>query len=293
MELRHLRYFQVVAEEGHVGRAARRLRISQPPLSRQIQALEAELGLRLFDRNRRGVALTAAGAAFQLRCRAVFDAIDQAVASARRATEGELGRLAIGYVSSLAYVGLAEVLRAFRAGSPQVDVIVREGPPQEQIDALVDGRLDVGFVRGPVAEAGLVAEIARREALVIALPAGHRLARRRRVDLRELAAEPFVVFPRARSPGFFDELMGLCRSAGFTPRIVQEAPLIDLISLVSAGFGVAMVPESLRRVGPPGLIVRPIAGAPRADLLMVRRADERNPVRDRFLEVARKGLRTI
>src|SRR4051812_3999079 len=127
MELRHLRYFQVVAEEGHVGRAARRLRISQPPLSRQIQALEAELGLRLFDRNRRGVALTAAGAAFQLRCRAVFDAIDQAVAAARRATEGELGRLAIGYVSSLAYVGLAEVLRAFRAGSPQVDVVVREG----------------------------------------------------------------------------------------------------------------------------------------------------------------------
>src|SRR5262245_55773998 len=157
MDLRHLRYFSVVAEERHFGRAAKRLHITQPPLTRQIQALEAELGLRLFERSRRGVALTPAGTALLERGRAVFDAVDQAVEAARRASVGETGRVAIGYVSSLAYVGLGGLLRAFRASAPHVDVIVREAPPQEQIEALVDGRLDVGFVRGPVVEPSLVA----------------------------------------------------------------------------------------------------------------------------------------
>jgi DNA-binding transcriptional LysR family regulator len=293
MELRHLRYFQVVAEELHVGRAAQRLHMAQPPLSRQIQALEAELGLRLFDRTRRGVALTPAGAAFHERCRAVFSSIDQAAAAARRAAVGEIGRIAIGYVSSLAYVGLGEVLRAFRAASPHVDVVVREGPPQEQLDAIVDGRLDVGFLRGPVAEPGLVAEVARREVLAAALPPRHRLARRARLELHELAGEPFIFFPRARSPSFYDQVMSLCRAAGFTPRVVQEAPLMDVVSLVSAGYGVALVPQSFRRVGRGGMSVRPVVGAPRADLMLVRRADDQTPALLRFLDVARKQLRAI
>ena len=293
MELRHLRYFQVVAEELHVGRAAQRLHMAQPPLSRQIQALEAELGMRLFDRTRRGVALTPAGAAFQEQCRAVFASVEHAVIAARRAAVGEIGRIVVGYVSSLAYVGLTEVLGAFRAAAPHVDVIVREGPPQEQIDAIADGRLDVGFVRGPIAEAGLVAEVARREALAAALPPRHRLARRARIELHELAGEPFVAFPRARSPGFFDQMMSLCRAAGFTPRIVQEAPLMDVVALVGAGFGVALVPQSFRRVGRSNLAVRPLVGAPRADLMMVRRADDQTPALQRFLDIARKQLRTI
>ncbi len=293
MELRHLRYFQAVAEELHVGRAAQRLHMAQPPLSRQIQALEAELGLTLFERTRRGVTLTAAGAAYQERVRDVFAAVDRAAAEARRAAVGDLGRIAIGYVSSLAYVGLAELLRAFHATSPHVEVTVREGPPQEQLDALIEGRLDVGFVRGPVVEGGLIAEIARREPLVVALPSRHPLSRRSRLELRELAGEPMLAFARARSPAFFDHVMGLCRAAGFTPRIVQEAPLIDLVSLVSAGFGVALVPQSLRRVVRSGMVVRPLVGAPRADLMMVRRADDQTPALQRFLEVVRKELRAI
>jgi DNA-binding transcriptional LysR family regulator len=291
MELRHLRYFTIVAEEKHFGRAARRLQMAQPPLSRQIQALEAELGFRLFDRSRRGVALTPAGAALLARGRGVFDALDQAVEAARRAHKGEIGRVAIGYVSSLAYVGLSELLRAFRVAEPDIDVVVREGPPQEQIEALVEGRLDVGFVRGPVHHSALIAESVRREELVAVVPAGHRLARRRRVELAALASEPFVVFPRGRSPGFFDTLMGLFRGAGFTPRIVQEAPLIDLMSLVAAGFGVAVVPASLERVAHAGLAFRSLAGAPRADLLMVRRTGDQSPALARFVEVARKRLR--
>ena len=293
MELRHLRYFQAVAEELHVGRAAQRLHMAQPPLSRQIHALEAELGLTLFERTRRGVTLTPAGAAYAERVKDVFAAVDRAAAAARRAAVGELGRIAIGYVSSLAYVGLSELLRAFRDAWPHVEVIVREGPPQEQLDALTEGRLDVGFVRGPVIEGGLIAEIARREPLVVALPPRHRLARKPRVELRELAGEPMLTFARARSPGFFDHVMGLCRAAGFTPKIVQEAPLIDLVSLVSAGFGVALVPQSLRRVAGSRLVVRPLVGAPRADLMMVRRADDQTPALQRFLDVARKELRTI
>ena len=290
MELRHLRYFTVVAEELHFGRAAQRLRMAQPPLSRQIQALEAELGLRLFERSRRGVVLTAAGAALLDGGRGVFDAVERAVASARRAHAGQIGRVAIGYVSSLAYVGLGELLRAFRARTPSVDVVVREAPPQEQIEGLLEGRLDVGFLRGPVADPELVAESVRRETLAVVVPAGHRLARRRRVELSELAREPFVGFPRARSPGFFDQIMSLCRAAGFTPRIVQEAPMIDLMSLVIAGFGVSIVPESLHRVGRAGLAFRPLVGAPRADLVMVTRSGEPSPALARFLELARKRL---
>jgi DNA-binding transcriptional LysR family regulator len=291
MELRHLRYFTVVAEERHFGRAAKRLQIAQPPLSRQIHALEAELGLRLFDRTRRGVVLTAPGTALLARSRAVFEALDLAVTAAHRAQAGELGRVVIGYVASLAYVGLADVLRAFRAGQPEVELVVRELSPQEQLAALKDGRIDVGFVRGPVTDAGLTTAVARREPLVVALPNGHRLARRARIEVAQLAAEPFVIAPRARGPAYFDLLMGLCRAAGFAPRIVQEAPQLDLVSLVAAGFGVAIVPESLRKMGRPGLVLRPLVGAPHTELLIVWRTTDSSPALARFLELARRALK--
>src|SRR5262245_32624600 len=147
MELRHLRYFIAVAEEGHFGRAARRLRIAQPPLSRQLQALEEELGFALIDRRRR--ALTPAGEAFLPSAREVFDALDRAVTSARRAARGESGRIRVGFPSSIAISGLTELLRAFRIRSPGVEVVLREMPPQPQIDALKTGGIDVGFLRAP------------------------------------------------------------------------------------------------------------------------------------------------
>lgn len=288
MELRHLRYFVAVAEEGHFGRAARRLRIAQPPLSRQIHALEDELGFALFDRSRRRIEVTPAGQVFLARVRRVFEMLDATVIEARRASKGELGRVAVGYPSSVAYSGLTELLRAFRARSPGVDLVLREMPPQDQIVALKDGRLDVAFVRAPLEEPGLASEPVRTEPLVVALPEDHPLASRRRIALPELAREPFVSFPRARGPSFFDLLMRLCHDAGFTPNIVQEAPQLDIVMLVAAGYGVAIVPRSAGNVRRDGLVYKPLEGAPESTLLVAWRPDDRSPVVRDFLDVVRR-----
>src|SRR5882724_944216 len=292
MELRHLRYFVAVAEERHFGRAAKRLHIAQPPLSRQIKGLETELGFTLFDRSRRRVELTSAGGTLLTHARRVFDAVDLATREAKRASLGETGRIVVGYLSSLAYSGLTELLRAFRTRYPSVEVELRELPPAEQIDALKDGRIDVGFVRGPVDDAALTTERVRKEPLVVALPADHPLATRGRIALELLTNEPFVSFPRNRGPAFFDHLMSLCRKAGFTPRIVQEAPQLDLLSLVAAGFGVAILPSSIRELRRDGLAFREIAGSPSTEVLVAWRTSGMTPVLQGFLElVKRSGLR--
>jgi len=288
MELRHLRYFVTVAEEKHFRRAAARLRIAQPALSRQVQALETELGFALLERTRRGVELTPAGTVFLDHAHRVFEALDLAVHEAKRASDGESGRISVGYLSSLAYTGLTELLRAYRARFPAVEVVLRQLPPAKQVEALRDGRIDVGFVRGPLDEPQLASECLRREPLVVALPEGHPLARRARVPLRLLAQEPFVVFPRHRGPAFFDLLMALCRGAGFTPHIVQEAPHQDIVSLVVAGFGVAIVPESVREMKRDGVVLRPLEEPKFTELLVAWNARNDSRVLREFLEVVRK-----
>jgi len=287
MELRHLRYFVTVAEELHFGRAAARLHMAQPPLSRQIQLLEGELGFALFERSRRRVELTPAGSALLHGARHVFDTLDAAIHDARNASEGESGRLVVGYPSSLTYSGLTELLRAFRNRFPAVAIALRELPPGEQIDALKTGNLDVGFVRSSLDDPSLVSERVRSEALMVVLPDDHSLCSRRVIPLSALAHEPFVMFPRARGPAYFDQLMGLCRAAGFTPHIVQEAPQLDIISMVAAGFGISIMPSSMRNFRRPGLAFRPIAGAPQVELLIVWRQQNLSPALHKFLDLVR------
>jgi DNA-binding transcriptional LysR family regulator len=293
VELRHLRYFLAVSEERHFGRAAQRLRIAQPPLSRQIQALETELGFSLFDRSRRRVELTPAGATLDAHARRVFEVLDLGLNEARRTAAGQVGRIAVGYVSSVALSGLPELLLAFRSRSPGVEVVLRELSPHEQVDALRAQRIDVGFLRGPVEDEKLASRRVRREPIVAALPAGHRHDARSRLDLALLAQEPFVSFPRQRCPVFYDALQRLCHDAGFSPRIVQEAPHLDIVSLVAAGFGVALVPGSLRHTGRPGVVFRSILGAPETELRVAWRPDDTSPVLRDFLDVLRVvGVRT-
>ena len=292
MELRHLRYFVAVAEERHFGRAAERLKIAQPPLSRQIQVLEKELGVTLFDRSRRKVDLTAAGVTLLEHARRVFETVELAARETQRAGRGERGRIAIGYPSSLAYSGLAEVLRAFRSKYPAVAISLSGLAPQAQIDALKDGRLDVGFVRAPLDEPGLASLPVRREPLVVALPADHPIASRTRIPLALLAEEPFVLFPRSRGPAFFDQLMRLCHGAGFTPRIVQEAQQLDIVSLVAAGFGVSILPSSVRHTQRAGVAYRSIVGNPMTDLRIAWRKDNEATVVRALVEVVRSvGIR--
>lgn len=288
MDLRHLRYFVAVAEERHFGRAAKRLRIAQPPLSRQIHDLEAELGFALFDRSRRRVDLTPAGTVLLTHTRRVFAALELGVHEARRASKGELGRIVVGYLSSLAYSGLTALLRGFRERYPTIEIALRELPPQEQIDALKSGSIDVGFVRAPVEDAALESECVRREALMAALPTDHPMASKKRIALHSLMNEPFVFFPRARAAAFFDHLMALCREAGFTPRIVQEAPQLDVVSLVAAGFGVSILPSSLRNVLREGIVLLPIVGSPQTQLRVTWRAENPSPAVREFVDVVRR-----
>jgi DNA-binding transcriptional LysR family regulator len=293
MELRHLRYFVTVADELHFGRAAARLGIAQPPLSRQIQKLEAELGFPLFDRSRRRVELSSAGEVLLAHARNVLESVETAVREARRTHAGERGRVAVGYPSSLAYTGLVGLLRAFRAEFPDVELTVRELSLAGQIEAIKSGQLDAGFVRGPLSDKALAAECVRREPLVVALPADHPLASSRALRLETLAAEPFVFFPRLRAPAFFDLLIALCEKAGFTPRILQEAPQVDVLSLVAAGFGISIMPASVREIPRVDVVFRPLAGAPTTELLLVWRAGDTSPTRQAFVTVVRRvGVRS-
>ncbi len=292
MELRHLRYFLAVAEELHFGRAAERLGIAQPPLSRQIQNLESELGFKLFDRSRRRVELSAAGAVLVGRARDVLERLDEAVREARRTSAGQRGRVSVGYPSSLAYTALSGLPRAFRREFPAVELVVRELPLAEQLEGLKNGQLDVGFVRGPLVDRELAYECVRREPLMLAVPADHPLAGRKRLTLASVAREPFVFFPRARAPAFFDLLLGLCQKAGFTPQIRHEAPQADVLSLVAAGFGISIMPASVREIRRADVVFRPFAGAPLTELLLAWRAGESAPSRQAFIDVVRHvGLR--
>lgn len=288
MELRHLRYFTAVAEERHFGQAAERLGIAQPPLSKQLQDLERELGYPLFDRSHRPIALTAAGETLLEHARGILEAVEVGVREARRAGAGHSGTISIGYPPSLAYSGLTQVLRAFREGSPDVAIQLLELAPAEQITALKGGDLDVGFVRTPLHEPQLSSETVRREKLVLALPFDHRLAVRERVALAAVAREPFVFFPRSRGPGFFDFVMGFCRDSGFTPQIVQVAPQMDVLALVGAGFGVSILPESVRELRRVDIVLRPITGSPITELRLVWRSGDTSPAVARFIETVRR-----
>lgn len=292
MELRHLRYFVTVADELHFGRAAARLGIAQPPLSRQIQQLEAELGFPLFDRSRRRVELSSAGEVMLAHARKVLESVETAVREARRTHAGERGRVAVGYPSSLAYTGLVGLLRAFRAEYPDVELTVRELSLAGQIEAIKSGQLDAGFVRGPLEDKALLAECVRREPLVAVLPADHPLAGVPALRLEALAAEPFVFFSRARAPAFFDLLVTQCQKAGFTPHIRQEAPQVDVLSLVAAGFGISIMPASVREIRRADVVFRSLADAPTTELLLVWRAGDSSPARQSFVEVVRRvGVR--
>src|SRR5829696_8369374 len=231
MELRHLRYFVVVAEELHFGRAAERLHIAQPPLSRQIRDLERELGTPLFERVPRGVELTAAGRAFLPEARLTLAQAERAQRTAQRAARGESGRLRVGFVEAATYSGiLPEVLGFFRMHLPNIGLSLFEMDALQQAEALHDGRIDLGILHSAPADAErwLRAEPVYADPLVAAVPDTHRVApnaspRRRRIALDELAADPFVLFPRPTAPVLYDDVIARCRAAGFSPRVAQEA----------------------------------------------------------------------
>lgn len=289
LELRHLRYFCQVADELHFGRAASRLSVSQPALSVQIRQLEEMVGARLFDRHTRQVTLTDAGRVFDEGARRVLRDVEAALAAARQAHRGEAGVLRLGFGPTLMLSRLAHLIRSYRQRYPGVRVDLHELATSEQVDALAAGDLDVGFVRGVEADPRLHVELFAREPLVIALNRDHRAARRPRVRLAELAEDPWVLFPRAIAPAFHDQVIALCRAAGFTPNVAQESREVHTtVGLVGAGIGVTIVPETVRRMTATDVVFKPV---PRASirLSIVRPSGPTRPVVDTFLTLARKS----
>jgi LysR family transcriptional regulator, benzoate and cis,cis-muconate-responsive activator of ben and cat genes len=292
MELRHLRYFLAVADELHFGRAAARLHIAQPPLSRQIQQLEEELGFALFTRTARRVRLTDAGRAFHAEARSIVARVGEATEAARRVARGEAGALAVGFVASATYALLPRLYRRFRERHPGVALTLAELSTAEQVEALRAGHIQVGLARPPVGDDTLAVEPLDEEPLVVALPARHRLAAERDVPLRALAAEPFVLFPRRPRPGWIDFVLGACAAAGFRPIVAQEVlELSTTVTLVAAGIGVTLVPASAQALRLAGVTYRPLrAPSPRTRLVALSRADEPRAAVRHFLDTAREVL---
>jgi len=254
IELRRLRGFVAVAEELHFGRAARRLNMSQPPLSMQIRALEREIGTTLLARTRRRVELTEAGRTLLEAARRLLADAEAAVEHTRRAARGEVGRLRIAFVTTADYSLLPPLVRRFRLRHPGVALVLRELTGDRQLDLLAAGELDLGLMIGPAEVRGLASRTVLRERLVAALPARHQLARSRRVSARALGAEGLVLFPRPLAPGLHDQVIGVCRRAGFVPRIVQEAVQMQtILGLVAAGLGFALVPACMALLRRPGV----------------------------------------
>ncbi|MFT4047669.1 MAG: LysR family transcriptional regulator [Solimonas sp.] len=288
MDIRQLRYFVVVAEEKNFSRAAGRLHVSQPPLSTQVKALEEELGVHLFRRSNRGVALTAAGQVFYDEVRLVLRRLEQACLKAQSAGRGDVGLLAIGFVSIVDYGVLPPALKRFRAQFPGVEVELHEFTTDAQIKEIRAGRLDLGIGIGPVDEPDLAFEAIWHEKLVLAAPAGHPLARGDGpVPLAAFASERFIITPRDVASGLHDLIVETCRAHGFAPRITQRARQMQtIISLVASGMGFAIVPESVRHLKRGGVQYRSLRGVgARIELGILRPRNDANPPAERFVAV--------
>jgi DNA-binding transcriptional LysR family regulator len=287
MQLRPFRYFLAVAEELHFGRAARRLGMAQPPLSRQIRALEGELGVILFRRTRRDVQLTDAGMVFLAEARVAVEGVDRAVARAQQAAR--LDHLKVGYTSTVPHtLVFSTVIREYRRLRPQIRLGLQEMSTPRQFEALADGKIDVAFVRSPIPDHPKSIALAplMRERVFAILRDGHPSAAAETVAPEALANEPLVL----TLPGSWlrEYVTAMCRDAGSEPLVIQEAEQIaDVIPLVAAGLGVSFVPESASNLAAPGLVFRPLSptGNPAEIALAYRRAETSTPVQQ-FIALA-------
>jgi DNA-binding transcriptional LysR family regulator len=253
MDLRHLRYFLVTAEEGHITRAAQRLKMEQPPLSRQIKALERELDVQLFRRKPRGVDLTDAGRALADSAREILARVDRSIETTQRTARGEEGQVRLGAAPTAPFHAFVpRAIRAFREAFPRVTLTLEESLSHDLFARLRNEQIDVAFYRSPPSDpAGLVVTPLLDEPMVMAIPKAHPLAKGSRagIPLAKFADETFIVYGRRLGPGLYDATIAACHTAGFSPKLGQEAPrIVSTLNLVAVGLGVAMVPESLQHM---------------------------------------------
>jgi DNA-binding transcriptional LysR family regulator len=259
-------------------------------LSQQIRHLEQELGVELFQRKtKRQVQLTEAGRVFLAESYLALAQIENAIRAAQRAARGETGQLVVGFVSSATYHALPWLLRNFRERFPQVEIVLRELNTQKQVQALNEQRISVGFVHPPIDDDGLTLECIQQESLVVALAETHPLATQLQISIQDLADEPFVLFPRHLGAGLYDRIVSFCQQANFSPKVTQEANQMQtIISLISAGMGVTLVPASLQNLMRTGIVYRTLQEpTPKVETAVVWRRDDTSPVVHGFLNVIR------
>jgi len=287
MELRHLRYFIAVAEELHFGRAARRVHISQPPLSQQIRQLEEELHVELFYRTKRKVELTDAGRVLAGEARIILRQIEHAAALAVEADRSKLSRLVVGCSPANTHVVL-KILTAFARLYPDVHLVVKSLATPQQVDALRKGHIDVGFLTLPVDREGLEIEVILQERLLIALSQKHPLSARRRLPLRALGNETLIVFPLLLSPARYEKITSLCRNAGFSLHAVHEVDSIyTMLELISAGLGVSLLRSSVQQIRKKGVVFRELEKSPIVETAVAYRRGNRPKVLPLFVEVSK------
>jgi DNA-binding transcriptional LysR family regulator len=293
MELRQIRSFLSIAETLHFGRSAELIHLSQPALSLQIRALEEEVGVRLFERNRRKTMLTAAGFAFRDDAARALSQLDQAIRRARLAANGKLGLLRIGFISTALSEIVPNIVRQFRELHPEVEFSLRAILTVNQIQMLETGSLDVGFLRLPIGGHSVVDVVTvHREPFVLVVPASHKLAKRKRVRLSEVSGEDFVMYERTYAPGFHDLIVGMLRDAGIVPNVSQTAGEIStLISLVDAHMGIAILPLSAVKHSVASVIACEIADQiPMSEIGIAVSKGSRATVIDAFRSFALKRL---
>lgn len=294
MELRHLRYFVAAAEELNFSRAAARLRVSQPPLSRQIRDLEEEIGAPLFDRTRQHVQLTPAGASFLEQAKQILAQADRAVRLAKAVSQGKCGQLTLAFLSPLGGVVLPAALRIFRQKFPLVEVTLTEMVPRRQVKALLEGLIDIGIMPRDEArfEKDLALEAVVEVGMIAALPPEHALTMLRKVPLQKLAGEPLVFFKRSSAPALHDWIRDLCRARGFEPNIGRQCDQAQaMLDSVASGIGVAIVPEFFRRYQSE-VAFRPLGPhAPKTELCTVWRRRDRSEALQSLRAILRQTFR--
>lgn len=287
LDVRQVRAFLHVAEDLHFGRAAARLFIAQPALSRIIRTLEADVGVPLLERSTRRVRLTPAGEAFAAECRLALAHLGRAVNAAQAAAEGGEGRLRVGYMDFAINGRLPQLLQAFRARHPRVNLDLQYMPTALQHVALLQGRIDVGFVIGEFVSPKVANLLVDRDDFVALLPDGHRLATRRQLSIGELAAEPFVVGSDDAFSSFRPLMLSICHAAGYVPRIVQQASsTTGILGMVAAGVGVTIFSGCVRNLRRSGVVLRPLVDVPETIATYACWVEERpSPMLSRFLEL--------
>ncbi|MBL4612608.1 MAG: LysR family transcriptional regulator [Emcibacter sp.] len=288
---RTLTYFIAVAEEKNIGRAAIRLNISQPPLTRQVQKLENELGVSLFTRTPKGVELTEAGELFLVEARNICSVIERATERTQRAGKGKLGRLDVAIFGSGILNDIPKILLTYKNAYPDAKVVLHTMEKAEQIEALRQRRINVGFNRLLTPLPDISFELITTEKLYLAINENHPYARKVVIPAQVLAENPLVLYPTGTRPNYIDKVITICHDLGFSPQVSQKVgDVITAVALVSSGFGVCLVPESAISLKLPGVVYRSVSGLPEnatIDLSCIYRANDKSAILQSFLEVCR------